>query len=96
MKRQRQEYSPVLKAEIVLEVLAGEKTPLQIATERGIHVKSVNAWVREVRGKMAAIFKGEIQEPEAAAQKEIEHLHRKIGQLTVEIDFLKKASGRWP
>ena len=53
MKRQRQEYSPALKAEIVLEVLAGEKTPLQIATERGIHVKSVNAWVREARGKIA-------------------------------------------
>ncbi len=44
---------------------------------------------------MAAIFKGEIQDPEVALQKEIDMLHKKIGQLAVENDFLKKVSGKW-
>jgi transposase len=63
--------------------------------ERDIHVTSINGWVRETRKQLSAIFKGEIQQPEQRQAQEIERLHQKIGQLTVEIDFLKKASGRW-
>lgn len=95
MKKSKPHYSPELKAEIVLEVLSGQKSPAQIAIERDIHVTSINGWVRETRKQLAAIFKGEIQQPEQRQAQEIERLHQKIGQLTVEIDFLKKASGRW-
>lgn len=95
MKKSKPNYSADFKAQVVLEVLEGNKSPLQIATECGIHVTSVNSWVREARNKLSAIFKGEIQQPEVAAQKEIEQLHQKIGQLTVEVDFLKKVSGKW-
>jgi transposase len=95
MKKSKPQYSAELKAEIVLEVLEGLKSPAQISSERGIHVTTINGWVREVRKQVSAIFKGEIQQPEIILQKEIETLHQKIGQLTVENDFLKKASGRW-
>lgn len=95
MKKTKVQYSPEFKAEVVVEVLEGQKSPSQIAGERGIHVTSVNGWVREARKQLSAIFKGEIQQPEMLLQKEIETLHRKIGQLAVENDFLKKASGRW-
>ena len=95
MKKNKPHYSPELKAEIVLEVLSGQKSPAQIAVERDIHVTSINGWVRETRKQLSAIFKGEIQQPEQRQNQEIERLHQKIGQLTVEIDFLKKASGRW-
>lgn len=95
MKKSKPHYSPELKAEIVLEVLSGQKSPAQIAIEQDIHVTSINGWVRETRKQLSAIFKGEIQQPEVVLQKEIERLHQKIGQLTVENDFLKKASGRW-
>jgi len=95
MKKNRHSYSAEFKTQRVLEVLAEEKTPLQIASENGIHVKTLLGWACEAREKMSAIFKGELQQPEVAAQKEIERLHQKIGQLTVEIDFLKKVSGKW-
>ena len=95
MKKNKPHYSPELKSEIVLEVLSGQKSPAQIAIERDIHVTSINGWVRETRKQLSAIFKGEIQQPEQRQAQEIERLHQKIGQLTVEIDFLKKASGRW-
>lgn len=95
MKKNRHSYNAEFKTQVVLEVLQGHKTPLQIATERAVHVVTVNSWVREAREKMSAIFKGEIQQPGVAAQQEIDDLHKKIGQLTVEIDFLKKASGKW-
>jgi transposase len=95
MQKNKPHYSPELKAEIVLEVLSGQKSPAQIAIERDIHVTSINGWVRETRKQLSAIFKGEIQQPEQRQAQEIERLHQKIGQLTVEIDFLKKASGRW-
>lgn len=95
MKKNKPHYSPELKAEVVLEVLSGQKSPAQVAIERDIHVTSINGWVRETRKQLSAIFKGEIQQPEQRQAQEIERLHQKIGQLTVEIDFLKKASGRW-
>lgn len=95
MKKNRHSYSAEFKTQRVLEVFSEQKTPLQIASEQGLHVKTLNAWVREAREKMSAIFKGEVQQPEVAAQKEIDGLHKKIGQLTVEIDFLKKVSGKW-
>lgn len=91
----RNSYSPELKAEVVLEVLSGLKTIQQIGQERGIHPVSITGWVKEARSKMVAIFKGEIQDPEVALQKEIDTLHKKIGQMTVENDFLKKVSGKW-
>jgi transposase len=91
MKKNKPHYSPELKAEIVLEVLSGQKSPAQIAIERDIHVTSI----RKTRKQLSAIFKGEIQQPEQRQAQEIERLRQKIGQLTVEIDFLKKASGRW-
>jgi len=95
MKKRKQSYPADLKAEVVLAVLSGEKTIAQIGIERGIHQTSINGWVREARSKLPAIFKGEIQEPEVALQKEIERLHQKIGQQAVENDFLKKAYGKW-
>lgn len=95
MKRNKPNYSPELKAEVVLEVLSGLKSPAQIAIERSIHATTINGWVREARKQLSAIFKGEIQQPEQRLEEEIERLHQKIGQLTVENDFLKKASGRW-
>lgn len=95
MKKPKQNYSPEFKSKLVLEALTEEKTPLQIAVENGVHVKSLNKWVADAKQKLPAIFKGEVQEPEVALQKEIDVLHKKIGQLTVENDFLKKASGRW-
>lgn len=94
MKKNRYSYSPEFKARLVLEVLSEQKTPLQIAIENDLHVKTLNSWVREARKKLSAIFTGEIQQPEAATQKEIDGLHKKIGQLTVENDFLKKVSGK--
>ena len=91
----RNSYSPELKAEVVLEVLSGLKTIQQIGQERGIHPVSITSWVKEARAKLVAIFKGEIQDPEVALQKEVDTLHKKIGQLAVENDFLKKVSGKW-
>jgi transposase-like protein len=95
MKKRQPSYPPELKAEVVLEALSGDKTIAQIGVERGIHQTSINGWIREARAKLPAIFKGEIQEPEVALQKEIDRLHQKIGQQAVENDFLKKAYGRW-
>jgi transposase len=91
----RNSYSPEIRAEVVLEVFSGLKTIQQIAQERGIHPVSLTSWVKEARAKLPAIFKGEVQDPEVALQKEIDTLHKKIGQMTVENDFLKKVSGKW-
>ena len=95
MTKPKQNYSPEFKSKLVLEALSEEKTPLQIAVENGVHPKSLNKWVKDAKLKLPAIFKGEVQETEVVLQKEIDVLHKKIGQLTVENDFLKKASGRW-
>jgi transposase len=94
VSKKKTSYTPEFKAKVFREILTGEKTPLQISVEYGIHVKTVNAWAREGQEKLPGIFRGEVQEAEVALQKEIDLLHKKIGQLAVENDFLKKASGR--
>jgi len=51
-------------------------------------------WVRETRKQLAAIFKGEVQQPEQSQNQELKDCIKKFGQLTMEIDFLKKAPAR--
>jgi len=95
MNKNRYTYSVETKAAAVLEVLAGDKTPQQIGIERGINPKTINGWVQDARQNMGAVFQQEKLQTQQVLQKEIDQLHQKIGQLTVENDFLKKASGKW-
>ena len=89
MKQKRRRYSGALKAKVGLEALMGVKTTAQIAREHQVHPLLVTQWKRIVLDRLPELFERGQQPPEES-EKTIAQLHQKIGQLTVDLDWLKK------
>ena len=91
MKRKRKQYSGAFKAKIGLEALIGMKTTAQIARENQVHPLLVGQWKAIVRERLPELF--ERGKPVADESERVSaQLHQKIGQLTVDLDWLKKKS----
>jgi transposase-like protein len=88
-KTKRKRYSGAFKAKVGLEALMGIKTVGQIAREYQVHPVQVTQWKSVIRDHLPELF-----EPARPAgedsQELVAQLHEKIGQLTVEADWLKK------
>jgi transposase-like protein len=91
MKRKRRQYSGAFKAKVGLEALIGIKTTAQIARENDVHPLLVGQWKTTIRERLHELFERGNQVPEDS-EKMIAQLHQKIGQLTVDLDWLKKKS----
>jgi transposase-like protein len=89
MKRKRKQYSGAFKASVGLEALVGVKTTAQIAREHQVHPLLVTQWKKILRERMPELFERGQQAPDDS-EKMIAQLHQKIGQLTVDLDWLKK------
>jgi transposase len=94
MTGKRKRYSADFKAKVALEALRGELTVAQLVAKHGVHQTVINAWKKQAVDGMAGMFSGKAEAAEAAHGGEVEKLHAMIGQLVVERDFLRKASGR--
>lgn len=94
MTGKRKRYSAEFKAKVALEAIRGETTVAQLAAKHGVHQTMINAWKKQVVEGMAGVFSGKTEAAETARESEIDQLHAKIGQLVVERDFLRRASGR--
>ena len=89
MKRKRKQYSGAFKAKVGLEAIMGVKTTAQIAREHQVHPLLVTQWKKTLRDRLPELFeRGKPQADES--EKTIAQLHQKIGQLTVDLDWLKK------
>jgi len=91
----RNRYTNEFKAKVVLELLREEKTAAQIAAEYGVHPTQLAQWKKAVLDSLPGAFdkgKREVKELEKAHQKEVDELHKKIGHLTVQVNWLKKKS----
>ena len=94
----RKHYSPAFKAQVVQEVLAGEKSLGQIAAQYGIHPNMISKWKRAALQAMPAALDEESQlqaQAQIAAlkaqhEKEKEELHAEIGRLTMQVNWLQK------
>lgn len=94
MKRKR--YSAEKKTEIVLEILREEKTLTELATEHEIHPVQLSKQKKEFLENASTVFGKETKKAEKMKkehEKEKEELIKEIGQLTVEVNWLKKKSG---
>ena len=97
MVNKRKKYSPEEKAKIVIEVLREEKTLNEIAAEYEIHPNLLSRWKTEFINNAGRVFSKEIDEVEKVKQsyeKEKDELLKQIGQLSYEVAWLKKKSGR--
>jgi len=93
MTRQRRKHSGAFKAQVALEALKGIKTINQIAADYEIHPVQVSGWKKELQERMGEVFEKPKKSDRAKDKCESERLQRKIGQLTMDVDWLKKKCG---
>jgi transposase len=94
MKKPRRNHSAVFKARVALEALRGEETVAEISAHHEIHPTQVSSWKNQLLESATVIFGGEAVAGDG--RERIRKLHEKIGELTVERDFLDNALGKFP
>lgn len=92
--KSRRRFSAEFKAKVALEAIRGEQTLSDLAARYEVHPNMITTWKRQAIENMAAAFSGAAERCNKANDDQIKDLHAKIGQLTVERDFLAKAFGR--
>jgi len=88
----KKSYSPAFKTRVVKEILGQEKTVSQICSEYKIHPTQAHEWRKKAIVQMQEGFNNPLKKDSRAAEQEelISDLYNKIGQLTVELEWLKK------
>jgi transposase-like protein len=86
----RKRYEPAFKAKVVLEVLKEEETLTEIASRYEVHPNQITRWKKGFLEKAPEIFKKKSSKEAEKALKKEDELYRQIGQLKVELDWLKK------
>ena len=94
MSKKRRQFSSEYKAKVALAALSGEQTMAELARRHDLHPNQISKWRREAIEGLAGIFSGKVKGPDAGRDVEIEKLYAKIGELSVENDFLSRAPRR--
>jgi transposase len=91
----RKKYSKELKARIALDAIKGQKTIAELASEYGVHANQISLWKKQLLDAAPTAFRN--GKDSDAEQKKIErdHLYKKVGQLEIEVDWLKKRPAIW-
>lgn len=93
MKTRRQ-YSPEYKAKAALEAIKGQRTLNEIAGELEVHPIQLGGWKKLAVDGLASVFSGSREKSGAEAEALVSALYQEIGQLKMELDWLKKKSGQ--
>ena len=90
-KRPRRNHGAVFKAKVALEGIKGEQTLIELAERFQVHPNQITEWKKQLLERASEVFeKGKSCEKNT----DVKELHAKIGQLTMENDFLAVALGR--
>ena len=90
----RRRFTADFKARVALDALRGDKTIQEIATRHKVHPNQVSTWKRQAMDGLGEVFSNGVDSACRAHETEVHDLHAKIGQLTVERDFLAKGLKR--
>lgn len=88
----RRKHSSSFKLKVALAAIKGDKTISELCQQYEVHASMVNKWKLHLQRDGSKVFdSGESSSSSLSRDQEIEKLHAKIGRLTMEKDFLKKA-----
>jgi transposase len=87
MRRKRRNHSPAFKAKVAMTALHGDKTLAQLASQYDVHVNQIQTWRNQLKQNMVSLFDSGIDKSKDH-DAEVKLLQAKIGQLTMENDFL--------
>lgn len=91
-KRPRRNHAPAFKAKVALEALKGEQTLVELAERYQVHPNQITEWKKQLLEHAEEVFSKERKSSDQGPN--VKDLHAKIGQLSMENDFLSKALGR--
>ena len=92
MGKIRRRHSSAFKAKVAFEAMKKEKTIAQLSSEYGVHPNLINQWKRRVMQELPEIFSKKRSKQKQDTEELVSELYRQIGQLKVEVDWLKKKS----
>ena len=92
-RRKRRNHSPAFKAKVALAAISGDRTLAELAEQFDVHPNQIQDWKKHLADSAEDVFGGNAVEAQHT-EREIEKLHAKVGQLTMEKDFLSKFLGR--
>ena len=93
MSTQRKRYSAEFKARVALEALKGHKTVNELAGLYGVHPTQIALWKKHLQTEGPRLFAARPGKREQAEEALKAQLYQQIGQLQVELDWLKKKAG---
>lgn len=91
-RNMRRSHDAAFKARVALESLKGERTIAQIAAEYGVHPNQIRQWRQKLLEELPQLFSDRRRSLEKDGETLQDELYRQIGQLKVELDWLKKKS----
>ena len=92
-RRPRRNHSPAFKAKVALAAIKGEKTLIELAQDFDVHPNQIKQWRDQLLEGATGVF-GEAAKAASEPVIDVKTLHAKIGELTLENDFLSGALGK--
>lgn len=89
----RRNHHPEFKVKVALEAIKGELTLSELAQKYELHPNQIITWKKALLENATGIFEGKVKSSKNREAKEKEELYKQIGQMKVELDFLKRKSG---
>lgn len=88
-RRPRRNHSPAFKSKVALAAVKGEQTITELAQRFDVHPNQITQWKNQLLEQLPAVF--EQSSPSKEPAVDVKTLHAKIGELTLENDFLENA-----
>jgi transposase len=88
----RRGHDAAFKARVALEALKEEKTMAQLSSEFGVHVNQIRQWRQKLLDELPSLFSDRRKKKDKEGEELLSELYRQIGQLNVELEWLKKKS----
>lgn len=88
MAQKRKQFTAEFKAKVALEAIRGERTISELAARHKVHPNQIGLWRKHLQQHVAEVFASGRSAPDQ--QELVDALYKQIGQLTVELEYLKK------